>query len=223
MHVQYKSVTPPEGYNDENILFIQSKDIIITKHQGSWVYEPKDKTNTSISLPHELHAEATEANVYVHDTEGWNNRFARIICSRTGRPLAPYFVADKTKSVSIDNASFSIAVPFTRIEFCASMFFLKIHEVNTEIIKNKGEVVAQAVVKSLFEGPVKISELYCKTCMSEIALGEVDFHNSSSHDISVSKFASLDKFPQYERAIRAAYKKALFKINRASFIDKRKK
>ncbi len=228
MHVQYKSVVPPDGYDTEDFLFVQSKNVIITKHQGSWVYEPKDKSSTSLILPESLGDTAKSENVFVHDTEGWNNRFARIICSRTGRPMAPYFVADKTKSVSIDNASFSISTPYTRIEFCASMFYLKIHEVDMELARNvsKGkavEYVAQAVVKSLFEGPVKISDLYCKTCLSEIALSDVDFHNGSSHDISVSKFAGLDKFPQYERAIRAAYKKALFKINRASFIDKRKK
>lgn len=225
MHVQYKTVTPPEGYNNEDVLFVQSKDVIITKHQGSWVYEPKDKTSTTLVLPKDLceKEELKESNVYVHDTEGWNNRFARIICSRTGRPLAPYFVSDKAKSVSIDNASFSIAVPYTRIEFCSSLFFLRINEVSTSIVKIDGDNVAQAVVKTLFEGPVKISELYCKTCMSKIHLGEIDLHNTGVHDIAVSKFAGLDKFPQYERAIRATYKKALFKINRASFIDKRKK
>jgi hypothetical protein len=103
------------------------------------------------------------------------------------------------------------------------MFFLTIHEVDTEIVEVHGDVIAQAVLKSVFDGPVKISELYCKTCMSKVPLGEVSLHNSGIHDVAVSKFAGLDKFPQYERAIRAAYKKALFKINRASFIDKRKK
>lgn len=218
MKIQIKStIAPPIGNEEKKAPYMSLRNMTITRHRHLWVYEPNEESESkSVTIPEWL--EPTKINIYVHDTEGWSYPLesSRIICSRQGRPLSPYFIAEHNELVDHD-AAFSISMPFARIEFNPLLFIIKISEVEGLLHEDRKATIHE---KAIYDGPISTAELYCKTCKSLVKVKDREDHPSPIHDLVFSRANELQDIPHYHKAIRAAYKKGVYRIKAACFVDR---
>jgi len=222
MYVQVKSkIAPPELKEGAAPLFISKEGLHITKRKDLWVYKPQMDGETTLTIPEWLREHPI--TVCVHDTEGWDweTKSARVLSSHSGRALCPYVMSTKDEPLGFD-AAFSINIPYARVEFNANLFTLRIEEIDCGVAfdTDLGVPVAKIEREVIFDEPVKVGKIFCKICGEVTGPEGRHDHPFPDHNVVFSNFSELEHLSSYEKAIRAAYKKAVYRIKRACFINK---
>lgn len=222
MYVQIKSkIGPPELKEGDTPLFVSKEGLHITKRKGLWVYKPQEDDELSLTIPQWLRDHPM--TVCAHDTEGWDwqTKAARVLSSRSGRALCPYAMSTKNEPLEFD-AAFSINIPYARIEFNANLFTLRVEEIDCGVIfdANLGAPVARIDKTVVFDEPVRVEKIFCKICGEVTGPEGRHDHPFPDHNVVFSNFADIEHLNNYDKAIRAAYKKAVYRIKRACFINK---
>jgi hypothetical protein len=236
MYIQIKSIIAPPDEKDEAII-VSSKSVTAIKHKNHWIYEAPNEA-LELDIPDFL--EDQPFTITINDAECTRLEEVRLICTKEGHPLVPYYVSDITSSsknsnkelnqllealgmsseINID-ARFSISFPYASVTFNNKLFMLNIEEYTRKIVpgeKTKRRAIVET--KPIYSGPVRVGKLYCSGC--QMAIDVSGYSSHERHGVKFSEFEEMEKLPQYAKVIRAAYKKTMQRGSGAIFIEKRK-